>query len=323
MGTGYERVTKHLADRMDIVATADPVLDKAKRAAKVVGANSAVRDYHDILDDIDGVVLALPHQLHHPIGMDCLRHGKHVLMEKPLANTEAECVDLIQLAEQPRLTLMTAYPLRFHPLVAQMRDMIQSGELGDVFQLSIWTEQLTNRGGEKGWALTRDGLGGGQFFSHGCHYVDLMLWILGSPVRGSHIGSHVATEWMEGEGSSNVVIEFASGAVAYHFGTWGARGTKLGNSFHAHGSRGMLELDRNAGTLKLYDEGGVRDIGQAEPRTKFLQGELGHFLDCIDSGRRPMTDGQGSLQGLRVIWRLYEAEEAGVMADLRGLSLET
>ena len=47
-----------------------------------------------------------------------------------------------------------------------------------------------------------------------------------------------------------------------------------------------------------------------------------HFLDCIETGTRPLTDGPGSLQGLRLIWRLYEAEEHGVVADLKGLGLD-
>ena len=49
---------------------------------------------------------------------------------------------------------------------------------------------------------------------------------------------------------------------------------------------------------------------------------MAHFLDCIATGARPLTDGPGSLQGLRLIWRLYEAEERGRLADLRGLGLD-
>jgi predicted dehydrogenase len=55
---------------------------------------------------------------------------------------------------------------------------------------------------------------------------------------------------------------------------------------------------------------------------KHTENEMAHFLDCIESGRQPLTDGPGSLQGLRLIWRLYEAEQLGVMADLSGLGLD-
>ncbi|MGA1197798.1 MAG: hypothetical protein ACO36I_15010, partial [Candidatus Latescibacterota bacterium] len=55
---------------------------------------------------------------------------------------------------------------------------------------------------------------------------------------------------------------------------------------------------------------------------KHTENEMAHFLDCIETGQQPLTDGQGSLQGLRVIWRLYEAEQEGRMADLTGLGLD-
>lgn len=321
MENSYERALVRVADRVEVVATVDTVLAKAQRAADRLDAKFAVTDYQSVLDMVDAVVLVLPHDLHHSIGMDCLKAGKHVLMEKPLANTEQECVDLTNQAASSGLTLMTAYPLRFHPLILRLKQFIDEKTLGEVFQVSIWTEQLTNRGGENGWVFSADQLGGGQFFSHGCHYVDLLLWMLGSPIRGAHLGTRVGTEWMEGEGTSNVMLEFESGVLGYHFGTWGARGTKLGNSFHVHGTEGMAEFDRSAGVLNVYRGNNVELIERAEPNSKHLHGELSHFLDCIRTGATPETDGAGSLQGLRVIWRLYEAERRGTFADLRGLAL--
>lgn len=323
MENAYERAVVKLADRVEIVATVDTVISKARRAADRVGAAVAVTDYREVLGLVDGVILVLPHDVHHSIGMDCLRAGKHVLMEKPLANTEAECLDLIAQSESSGAVLMTAYPLRFHPLILKLKQYIDDKTLGEVFQISIWTEQFTDRGGESGWMFSSDKLGGGQFFSHGCHYVDLLLWMLGKPVRGAHLGTRLGTEWMEGEGTSNVVLEFANGALAYHFGTWGARGTKLGNSFHLHGTEGMADFDRSAGTLSIYRKNSVELIERAEPNSKYLHGEVGHFVECIETGNAPMTGGHDSLQGLRVIWRLYEAQQRGGFADLTGLSLGT
>ncbi|MDE2800756.1 MAG: hypothetical protein OXI94_18980, partial [Gemmatimonadota bacterium] len=60
---------------------------------------------------------------------------------------------------------------------------------------------------------------------------------------------------------------------------------------------------------------------EAEPG-KHTENEMAHFLDCIETGQTPLTDGKSSLQGLRVIWRLYEAEQAGHIADLTGLGLD-
>jgi predicted dehydrogenase len=265
--------------------------------------------------------------------MDCLKAGKHVLVEKPMALNEAECVEMITEAEKQDRVLMVAYCMRFHPLVVKMKELLDSKAYGDVFQLSIWTEQLTQYA-EGHWGLGAATLGGGQFFSHGCHYVDLLLWILGKPVRGSHYGTNRGTPWMEREGTSNATIEFENGILGYHFGTWGARGTRLKYSFHAHCENGMLEIDLRAGQLIAHTRAEEHDSGKLVARqkeeilmenenAKHTELEMAHFIECIETGKRPLTDGQGSLEGLQVIWELYKAEDDNVVADLSGLGLGT
>jgi predicted dehydrogenase len=323
MGGSHLRYLSLLSDRLEMVAMADVVPERARQAAALTGARLAVTDYCDMLDCVDAVLVALPHHLHHEVGMACLMAGKHVLLEKPMANSEAQCLELIHAAASRQRVLMVAYCMRFHPLIVRLRELLETRAYGDVFQVSIWTEQHTEYPPGH-WARSAQTLGGGQLFSHGCHYIDLLLWFLGRPVRGAHLGTNYGTPWMEKEGTSNVVVEFASGALGYHFGTWGAKGTRLGYSVHAHCTEGMVEADitgrrlyahTKAGTELLYDR-------EAEPGIKHTHAETAHFLDCIEGGEAPLTDGPGSLQGLRVIWRLYEAERRGEMADLRGLGLD-
>ena len=90
----------------------------------------------------------------------------------------------------------------------------------------------------------------------------------------------------------------------------------------------MLEIDFQSSKLlghKNVRGETVRDetevLLNVEGR-KFTEYELAHFLDCVQTGANPLTDAPGSLQGLRLIWRLYEAEEKGVTADLRRLRLD-
>lgn len=326
--SGYE----DLKDQMQVTAVCDIIPERAERAAKLLGCDLVVTDYRDLLDVVDAVLVVLPHDLHYEVGMTCLKAGKHVLMEKPMANSEKEVIDLIETSEREGKVLMTAYPVRFWPLVVKLKELLDAKTYGDVFQMSIWTEQFTKY--EDGhWAHSAARLGGGQFFSHGCHYVDLMLWMLGKPVRGTHIGTRNGTPWLEKEGTSNVTIEFENGVLGYHFGTWGARGSRLRYSIHVHCTGGMLEL--NISDWKLYAHTGMNpekanlDTGsnnnvifEAPQNGKNTQFEIAHFLDCIRTGATPMTDGPSSLQGLRVIWRLYEAELNGTIADLSGLGLE-
>lgn len=339
MEDAHRQVFAELGDRITVVGTADVVLERAQRAAATLGAPRAVTDYTELLDEADACLVVTPHDLHHEMGMTCLRAGKHVLMEKPMAVTEQQCVELINAARAAGRTLMTAYPMRFHPLVARLRELVVTEAYGEAFQVSIYTEQHTEHP-EGHWIRSAARLGGGQLFSHGCHYVDLLLWMLGEPVRGTHTGTRRGTPWMEWEGTSNVAIEFAGGALGYHFGTWGARATRHGYAIHVHCTGGMIEADLTRGVLYAHHpwkgeapRGGLSGRLSPNPAdaevlmtvpadSKHLGGELIHFIDCLDTGATPLTDGPGSLQGLRVIWRLYAAERDGVVADLRGLRRE-
>jgi len=314
-----------LGNRMRVTAAVDTDLERANAVAtKFPGAITAP-DYRMILDHVDAVLIALPHHLHRDASVFFLDAGKHVLLEKPMANTERECLDIIEAAERAKRTLMIAYVMRFDPCVTRLRELLQSGEYGECFQLSIWTEQHTERE-PSNWMCRAETLGGGQLFSHGCHYIDLLLWYLGEPVSGVHVGTNLGTPWMEMEGTSNVSIRFANGALGYHFGTWGARGTRLGYSFHAHCTEGMLEYRRSdpsfRGERLIFHSGGREEVLLSAENAKPTRDEMTHFLDSVETGAEPITNGRDSLAGLQVIWRLYEAERRGELADLRGLRLE-
>lgn len=338
MQNAHQLIFKELEDRVVVTATADVEIDRAKNAAEILGAKHAFTDYRELFPHVDACLVVTPHYLHHEMGINALRAGKNVLMEKPMAVSEQECLNLIETSVKMNRILMTAYPMRFHPLIVKLKELMDDKYLGDVFHVAIYTEQLTEPPLNH-WIRSAAKLGGGQFFSHGCHYVDLLLWFLGSPIKGVHLGTRNGTPWMEKEGTSDAVIVFDSGAVGHHFGTWGARATRHGYSIHVHAERGMLEADISNGILYAHHgflgnppRGGlggtlspnVRDaevVMQSENETKYLQGELAHFLDCIEEGRRPLTDGPGSLQGLRVIWALEQAEKEDRIADLRGLGI--
>lgn len=308
-----------LSNRMEVTHLVDIIPERAQAVVDLVGSGQVETDYRKIYDKVDAVLLSLPHDLHCPVALDFLAAGKHVLVEKPMANSEEECRQMIAAARKADRKLMVAYCMRYHPLVLKMKQLIDSQEYGEVFQVSIWTEQHTEYSSGH-WGLQAKRLGGGQFFSHGCHYVDLLLWFLGRPVRGLHMGTRRGTPWMEKEGTSNVVLEFEDGKMGYHFGTWGARGTKLGYSFHAHCTKGMLELNITKGILSVHIKDHETVLMESDEVKPMIR-QMSHFLDCIENNMQPLTDPVSSLEGLRVIWKLYEAEEKHTMADLRNEGL--
>jgi len=331
MATGHALRFEKVKDHADVTAVVDIDIACAQAVADLLPNSPRVaKDYREILGEVDALLVVLPHHLHHSVSIDCMDAGKHVLVEKPMANSEQECIEMLAAAERNQRVLMVAYCMRFHPLVRELHRLIKSGTYGELFELSIWTEQYTHPP-EGHWARSQSTLGGGQLFSHGCHYVDLLLWFLGRPVRGSHFGTRTGTPWMEREGTSHLTIEFEGGILGYHGATWGARGTRLGYSVHAHCTEGMLEADIQHGVLYAHSGADVHEPGKPviqkteilleTPSAKPTDEEMIHFLECIRTGAHPLTDGISSLEGLRVIWELYRAEEAHQLADLRGMGL--
>jgi len=315
-------------ERLSITAVCDIIPERAKKVAAVLDDPFITTDYKQMLDHVDAVLIALPHDLHYECGMFFAMNKKHVLMEKPLCNSEEECVSLINTCDEAGVVLMCAYPVRYWPGIVKLKELIDSGEYGKVIMMSIWTEQLTKYEGLH-WGHTAR-LGGGQLFSHGCHYIDLLLWFLGQPVSGTHVGTRVGTPWLLKEGTSAVTMKFENGAVAYHGATWGARGTRLGYDFQIQTEKGLLDYEHGKGTITFYSGNEVHvpgepahpfkeviwDQGSGKKATQF---EINHFADCVLNGLTPLTDGRSALRSLKVIWKLYDAEQHDTYADLRDI----
>ena len=330
----HVRGVQHV-ENVAITCVCDIVRENAERVSGELPNHPKVfTDFKEMADEVDAVMIALPHDLHYECGMFFALRDKHILMEKPLCNTEEECVSLIETCERMGVTLMCAYPVRFWEGVVRLKEEVDSGKYGALMQMSIWTEQLTRPEPEWHWSNTAR-LGGGQFFSHGCHYVDILLWFLGNPVKGTHFGTKVGTPWMMREGTSIASFTFENGALGYHGATWGARGSRLGTTFQIHTEKGMLEYVHKEGEVRLYNARVAHIPGQIEHsddylvlwkreggRSKQTQFEIAHFAECVRTDKQPLTHGRSALQSLRVIWRMYDAEKNNTIADLTGLGLE-
>ncbi len=329
-----------LVDGLEVTAICDINTENMAKVAEVLDNPFQTTDYREMVDYVDAVLIALPHYLHFSCGAFFAQHKKHILMEKPLCATEQECLTLIDICEEQGVVFMCAYPVPYIPILVKLKEYVDSGEFGKVFQMSIWTEQMVRpkEGMWPSWACDNRIGNGGQLFSHGCHYIDVLLRFLGKPVSGNHMGTRLGTEWLMHEGTSLAMIKFESGAIGYHGATWGARGTAFGSCYQIHTEKGMLELKDDE--IRLYNSVVAHEPGIAEntaykvlykvepPKpgqekvTKHTNKEAEHFVDCINTGKRPMTDARRALQSLRIIWEMYNAEKNGFIADLRGLGLE-
>ena len=315
-----------------IVAVCDIIPERAEAVRDVLGKDVKVyTNYRDMVNDIDAVLVALPHDLHYECGLWFARQKKHVLMEKPLCNNEWECERLIKACKDEGVTLMCGYPVPHYPAVRKLKELIDSGKYGKVVQMSVWTEQWTNSKNEFGWGKCGR-LGGGQFFSHGCHYVDLLLRFLGKPIKGFHIGNSIGMPYMYKEGTSAVMLQFEGGAIGYHGATWTAKGSRLGWSIHILMENGaMLEYHKTEEPeIRLYDNDPTvngHEIYKYEviwkqtasnPTRwyKYLNLQMEHFAECVREKKTPITDGESAMKSLEVIWELYDAEKRNYIPDL-------
>jgi UDP-N-acetylglucosamine 3-dehydrogenase len=132
MGRHHARVLSSLAD-VELVAVADLDSRVARRVAAATGAR-VYADHRRMLrrERLDAVCVAVTTDQHHAVGLDCLRAGVHVLMEKPLAATVAEGESLAATAEEHGVVLAAGHVERFNPALRALRRLIQRGELGRV-----------------------------------------------------------------------------------------------------------------------------------------------------------------------------------------------
>jgi len=313
IGYGYwgPNLVRNLADvagfRLAAVADLNP--DRLAEAARRYPAARTTADIHSILSDakIDAVAIATPVSTHFELALAALRAGKHVLVEKPLASTSAQAEQLIAEAERGKRVLMVDHTFVYTGAVQKIHDLVASGELGEIYY----------------YDSVRVNLG---LFQHdvnviwdlGVHDLSIMDHALGKkPVAVSATGiSHVGNK---PENLAYLTVFFEDNLIAHFHLNWLApvkiRKTLIG------GSRKMIVYDElePSEKLKIYDKG-ITVSGAGEDLYKMLVGyrtgdmwapnvdvtealktEMKHFLECINEGKRPLTDGEAGLRVVRIL----------------------
>jgi predicted dehydrogenase len=312
-----------LDSRVRVAWVADPDKERAQRTADQAGA-TALTDYREGLQDVDCAFVLVPHHLHLPVTLDCLKAGCHVLLEKPMARTVEEADEMIAAAKSSNKTLMVGYPHRYRRSMQLFKQIILSGRYGKLFMLDgLMDESLHNY--TLGWIAKKETLGGGVFFSASPHMLDVMLWIAG-PVRTiSMVGTHGASN-MEGEDTAVSIMKFENGVVGVTRHTWASPKSRVWYTIHAFCQKAHVILT----TTPLGDlvrEGSqcrwsTRIVALGEDQEEILfendEGldffpEIQHFFECVETGRTPQTDGSTAREIIRLVQDAYgrAAQEGG------------
>lgn len=302
------------APNAEVIMVADA---QAKNLARVSSRYPSIETSTSASDifnnpDVDAVAIATPVNTHYDLALQALQAGKHVLVEKPMASSSAQGQHLIDEANKRNLVLMVDHTFVYTGAVRKMADLVKSGELGDILY----------------YDSTRINLG---LFQHdvnviwdlAVHDLSIIEYVLNKEPRAvSATGmSHVVGE---PENIAYLTIYYDDNLIAHVNVNWLApvkvRRTLIG------GSKQMIVYDalEPIETLKIYDKGidiqSTEDIYRTlisyrtgdmySPKieaTEALQLEAQHFIDCIENGKTPETDGHA---GLRVVKILEAASES-------------
>ncbi len=170
-------------DNVEILYFCDIIPERADAAVEKYGCGKAVYDYHEILNDpeLDAVSVCTPNNMHAPITIDFLNAGKDVLCEKPAARTYAEALTMQATQHKTGKVLNIGVVNRFNDNVNRIKDMIDRGELGEVYQVYISFRSRRSIPGLGGQFTTKAISGGGALIDWGVHFLDLVLYCCGEP----------------------------------------------------------------------------------------------------------------------------------------------
>ena len=299
------------------------------RAASVLGSYSTVAtttSYDTVLDDPDvqAVAIATPAATHFDLALAALEAGKHVLVEKPLTSTTADGTKLVELAEARGLVLMCDHTYCYTPAVRKIRELVRSGELGDIqFVDSVRINLgLVQPDVDVLWDLAP-------------HDLSILDFILPPGVTPVAVAAHGADPIGAGRACvAYLSVRLSSGAIAHVHVNW-LSPTKIRTTIVGGTRRTVVWDDLNpAQRLSVHDRGVERtlaaDLGE-EDRVRALVsyriGEMvapalverealrevmGEFAESIQQGRPAVTDGRSGLRVMRML------ESASRSLDLDG-----
>lgn len=294
--------------------------DRLKHLRTLYPELEAVTDYSAFLNgaNLDAVVIATPVKHHFPLAKACLMAGKHTFIEKPMASSSAECEELIDIAKRKGLVLMIDHTFLYSSPVRKIAEIIDAGDLGDIryinsrrLNLGLFQKDIN-----VAWDLAP-------------HDISIFEYLLGSaPEWVSAIGASLLCEGNEDVGF--VSLMYPNGIAAHMHLSW-ADPNKTREVVVVGSEKRILFNDLDPlERVRVFDKGVSRIASEPSTFGEFtfhqrdgdilspmvdasepLKNECEHFVECVRTGQRPLTDGHA---GQRVV-QVMEAIDESVRAN--------
>ncbi|WP_418039368.1 Gfo/Idh/MocA family protein [Paenibacillus xylanilyticus] len=223
----------------EVAAIASRDEEKAKQTADQLGIPQAYASYEALLEDdsIDAVYIPLPNHLHREWTIRAAEAGKHILCEKPLALTEQEAREMAQACDDAGVLLAEAFMYRHHPRYDQIRDVIASGEIGEI--RSIHSTFSFNNSGSAGNVRFKREWGGGALYDIGCYSISAARLLLGQEPSAVTVIGMFSPEHDHVDMMASGLLEFNDHVgVTFDSSMWAA----FRNTLEVLGSDGIIEV---------------------------------------------------------------------------------
>lgn len=311
VGTGdivRKRVAPALNDLADckIAAISRGKPELAEAFAKEFGVERWYADWRDLIDDdkIDAVYIATPVFLHAEQTIAAAEAGKHVLCEKPMAITAADCDRMIAACRANNVRLGVAYYRRFYPVLARVRELLAFGEIGHavVAQINAFEYQPLRKEDERGWFVDPAKSGGGPMMDFGCHRIEVLTDLFGEIENQASITTATIFD-RDVEDTAALIMEFTGGPLTNLTVTHGSFEPQ--DTLSIFGTKGSIHIPiLNEGNIEITTAE-VSRIESHPPHANIHQPLIAEFADAVRSGCEPRVDGKVGRQVAAIEDKIY------------------
>jgi predicted dehydrogenase len=303
-------------EKSRVVAFVSGSPDKARALAQRYGVAEKNIHGYDAMDrirdnaDIDVVYIVLPNGMHAEYTIRALKAGKHVLCEKPMANTPDECEQMIAAAKGANRKLMVAYRVRYEPYNRALIQAVRDQEMGPL--KVVLADAGFSIGDPNQWRLNRKLAGGGSMMDIGIYAVNASRFLTAEEpveVNAMEQTDRRDPRFKEVEDTITFQLRFPSGVLANCTSSYGAPF----NRYRVVGPKGWVELEPGSGYSGLRMRASLdRKLEERfHPVVDHFAAEMDHLSGCVMDGTEPLTPGEDGLRDLRVMMGIYEAARSG------------
>lgn len=296
-----------LAPEVEITLLVDRDEGRARALAGRFGIDRVATDLAETADHAEAACVALPHHSHRSATEALLGQGVHVLIEKPLATSAADCDAMVDAADRAGRVLAVAMARRFCPSSRYLKQLVSSGMLGTIEHFTILSGVGDAWPAQSLYLLRAQESGGGVLMANGCHDLDILTWLLGpvGPLQ-CRIDSAFGLE-----GNCRIDCTMESGAV----GTVELSRTRtLANLIRIEGKLGIAEAPLMGDSVSILPRHGDLPLAGRAAVAPFdfaqvMANQLADFAGAVGGAHPPLVDGRVGRDVVALIERCYAAAQ--------------